>query len=63
MAIKGAKVSDYNGKSLNAGDGHSQLTIEPDNKRVQELKEWYQKNPTALKHHNSVSSTGNADST
>ena len=41
LAIKGAKVSDYNGKSLNAGDEHSQLSIDPDNKRVNELREWF----------------------
>jgi len=41
LAIKGAKISDYGGKSLNAGDEHSQLSINPDNKRAHELKEWF----------------------
>jgi replication factor A1 len=31
LAIKSAKVSDYGGKSLNAGDEHSQIFINPDN--------------------------------
>ena len=29
MAIRGARVSDYGGKSLNSGDEHSQIHIDP----------------------------------
>ena len=29
MALKGARVSDYGGKSLNAGPEHSQMFIDP----------------------------------
>jgi hypothetical protein len=38
IALKGAKVSDYNGKSLNAGD---EIFIEPEHKKTQLLKKWY----------------------
>ncbi len=42
LAIKGAKVSEYGGKSLNAGDEHSQLFLEPPvDKRCEELRRWY----------------------
>ena len=30
LAIRGARVSDYNGKSLNSGDEHSQIYIDPE---------------------------------
>jgi len=38
FALRGARVSDYNGKSLNSGDEHSQVFIDPDHKRARELK-------------------------
>ena len=38
IAIKGARVSDYNGKSINSGDEHSQIFIDPKHKRAKELK-------------------------
>jgi replication factor A1 len=42
IAIKGAKVSEYGGKSLNAGDEHSQLFLDPPgDKRCDELRKWY----------------------
>ena len=42
LAIKGAKVSEYGGKSLNAGDEHSQLFLDlAGDKRCDELREWY----------------------
>lgn len=41
MALRGARVSDYNGKSLNSGDEHSQMFIDPVDKRTQELKKWW----------------------
>ena len=31
LALRGARVSDYSGKSLNSGDEHSQMFIDPDN--------------------------------
>ena len=43
LAIKGAKVSEYGGKSLNAGDEHSQLFLDPPgDKRCDEIRKWYQ---------------------
>lgn len=45
VALRGARVSDYNGKSLNSGDEHSQMFIDPDHKRVKELKAWWRKQP------------------
>jgi len=41
IAIKGARVSDFNGKSLNSGEEHSQVIVEPNSKRVQEIQNWY----------------------
>lgn len=41
MALKGARVSNYNGCSLNSGDEHSQLFIDCDHKRSKELKSWW----------------------
>ncbi len=41
MSIRGARVSDYNGKSLNSGDEHSQMFIDIDHKRKVELKKWW----------------------
>lgn len=44
VAVKGAKVSDYGGKSLNLGSGHSQLRLDPDDEpRCHELQRWYKK--------------------
>jgi len=41
--VKGAKVSEYGGKSLNAGDEHSQIFLDPPgDKRCDELRKWYQ---------------------
>lgn len=42
LALRGARVSDYNGKSLNSGDEHSQMFIDPDHKRARELRNWYE---------------------
>lgn len=56
MALKGARVSDYGGKSLNSGDEHSNMFIDPKNKRTDALKSWYEKSG-ASKQFNSVSFT------
>jgi hypothetical protein len=45
LALRGARVSDYNGKSLNSGDEHSQIFIDPDHRRTGELKTWWKKQP------------------
>ena len=37
MAIKGARVSNYNGCSLNAGDDHAQIFLNCDHLRSLEL--------------------------
>lgn len=44
LQIKGAKVSDYQGKSLNAGDEHAQVFLDGEHKRVHELTKWYKDN-------------------
>lgn len=44
LAVKNAKVSDFGGKSLNSGDDHSLLYIEPDHPRTLELQKWYAAN-------------------
>lgn len=41
MAINSAKVSEYNGKTLNCGESSSLVTIEPTHKRTEELRKWY----------------------
>ena len=41
MAVKGARVSNYNGCSLNAGDEHSQIFINCDHPRSLELQKWW----------------------
>ena len=43
IAIKNAKISDFNGKSLNSGDDTSTIIIEPKHQRTQELIKWYSK--------------------
>ena len=42
IAIRGARVSDFLGKSLNSGDGNSQVFLEPkEQERYAILKDWY----------------------
>jgi len=54
FAVRGARVSDYGGRSLNAGHEHSQVYINIDHKRTRELKQWNkQRDPNNI---NSVSS-------
>jgi len=40
LAVKGVRVSDYGGKSLNAGNEHSLIFINIDHKRTRELTQW-----------------------
>ena len=54
MALKGARVSDYNGKSLNAGEEHCQMFIDPEHKKTQALKRWYRETAGSKKNFNSV---------
>jgi len=44
LAIKNARVSDYGGKSLNSGDDHASIYIEPDHHRTIELQKWHAAN-------------------
>jgi hypothetical protein len=41
IAIKNARISEYQGKSLNCGDDHSTLYIEPSHNRTLDLQKWY----------------------
>lgn len=41
LSVKGARVSEFGGKSLNAADDHSLLFINMDSERVSQLKAWY----------------------
>ncbi|CDW83120.1 replication protein a 70 kda dna-binding subunit [Stylonychia lemnae] len=43
LGIKNSRVSDYGGKSLNCGDDHSTLYINPRHKRTDQLMNWYTK--------------------
>ncbi len=56
LAIKGARVSDYGGKSLNAGDEHSQVFLDPvGDLRCEKLYKWYASaSPEQLKNTNSI---------
>lgn len=45
LAVRGARVSDYGGKSLNAGDENSKIYINIDHKRTEQLRKWYDENP------------------
>ncbi len=56
LAVKGARVSDYGGKSLNAGDEHSQIFLDPaGDKRCEDLRKWYAAaNPEQIKNASSV---------
>lgn len=44
LAIKGAQVSEYGGKSLNVGDS-SQIFLNIEHPRTHKLQAWYQANP------------------
>ena len=46
MAIKGARVSDYNGRTLNSGEEHSQVIIDPDHPKAKELQKWKRSSQT-----------------
>lgn len=41
LAVKGARVSEFGGKSLNAADDHSILFINMNHERCRTLKTWY----------------------
>jgi len=41
LAIKGAKVSDFGGHSLNAASDHAQLFSDLDNSAFKRLTEWW----------------------
>lgn len=50
MACKGAKVSDYGGKSLNISRGGTIIEIDPvDQKQTDVLKKWFRKDDTEKK--------------
>lgn len=42
LAVKGARVSEFGGKSLNAADDHSVLFINMNHERCRALKLWYE---------------------
>jgi ABC-type oligopeptide transport system ATPase subunit len=56
FAVRGARVSDYGGKSLNAGHEHSQVFINPEHKRTRELLQWAKKRDPA-----NINSVSNAN--
>ena len=41
IAVKGARVSEFGGKSLNAADDHSSLFTELNHERFRHLYKWY----------------------
>lgn len=41
LAVKGARVSEFGGKSLNAADDHSVLFVNMNHERCKALKNWY----------------------
>ena len=44
LAVKGARVSDYGGKSLNAADDHAQIYTDLKHPDVAKLQRWYNEN-------------------
>ena len=42
LAVKGARVSEFGGKSLNAADDHSVLFTNTNHERCRALKLWYE---------------------
>ena len=42
LAVKGARVSEFGGKSLNAADDHSVLFINMNHEKCRSLKLWYE---------------------
>jgi hypothetical protein len=54
LAVKAARVSDYNGKSLNAGDEQCQVYIEPKHPRTNKLKQWFRETQGATRSFSSV---------
>ena len=45
LAIRGARVSDYSGRSLNSGEEHSKLFVNPDHERTSELEKYKKTKP------------------
>lgn len=41
ISVKGARVSEFGGKSLNAADDHSLLFVNDAHERVTKLRQWY----------------------
>jgi hypothetical protein len=41
VAFKQCRVSDYNGKSLNASSSPSDIILNPPNPRTAQIKKWY----------------------
>ena len=54
MAVKAARVSDYNGKSLNAGDEQTQVYLDPKHERTTKLKQWFKETQGAQRNFSSV---------
>lgn len=56
-------MSEYGGKSLNAGDEHSQLFLDPPgDKRCDELRKWYQSaSPDMLRAGSSMTASKDGD--
>ena len=48
IALTGARVSDYGGKSLNSASDHAELQVNPNHERARKLSMWY--NELILKH-------------
>ena len=42
LALKGTRVSDFGGKSLNSGEEHSQIFLNPKHRRTEQLRKWYE---------------------
>lgn len=41
IAISGARVSDYGGKSINSASDHSELVVNPNHEKARKLSMWY----------------------
>ncbi len=52
IACRGVRISDFGGKTLNGGEEHCQVFIDPNSQRRIDLVRWYTKDgETAAYHH------------
>lgn len=56
LALKTVRVSDYNGRTINAGESNSQVFIDTDHPRTHKLKKWWKEIKGNMQNFNSLTS-------